>query len=292
MPGAPLHIVFCGTSAFAAPSLRALSGDPRFMVDAVITQPDRPVGRAQTLTPPPVKVIAQELHIPLLQPENLKRAFATLGLPRPDFLVVVSYGQILSQEILAWPKMAPVNVHASLLPRWRGASPLQHAVLTGDETSGVTIQRMAEALDAGPVLSQREVTLDPRETMQTLHDRLADIGAMLLVETLSQPLQETEQDTSKVTLCPKLTRADGLADAQTMTAQSLDRRVRALTPWPGVTIEIDGGPLKLLETDLTPRKNSAPLPCAEGSILHLVTVQPAGKKPMDGAAWARGKRSS
>ncbi len=286
----PTRILFLGTSAFALPSLEALAGDPRFRIDAVVTQPDRPVGRKQTVTPPPVKEAALRLRIPVHQPENLSEAFGSLRLPQADFLVVVSYGQILSQDILDAPRIAPVNVHASLLPRFRGASPIQHALLAGDAETGVTVQHMVRELDAGPILGQARLAIAPRETARTLHDKLAALGASLLQETLSGPLHPVGQVEEDVVLCHKLERSDGDVDPRAMTAEEIDRRVRALQPWPGVTVSLEGERVKLLATDLFAHANSVPLPCMKDSTLHLVTIQPAGKKPMGGAEWSRGKR--
>lgn len=287
----PLRILFLGTSPFAVPSLETLAGDPHFQVDAVITQPDRPAGRKQIVTPPPVKEEALALGLPIHQPENLKRAFAALNLPRPDFLVVVSYGQILSSEILDFPTVAPVNVHASLLPRFRGASPIQHALLAGDAETGVTVQRMVRELDAGPVLAQAKIAVEPRDTAAALHDRLAAAGAALLRDTLLAPLRPVPQDEENATVCRKLTRADGLVDPRTMTAEDIDRRVRALTPWPGISFFDGGTSVKILQASLAAQEGASPLPCAQGSILYLVTVQPAGRKPMSGDAWARGRKT-
>jgi methionyl-tRNA formyltransferase len=287
---APRSILFLGTSAFAVPALKHLAADDRFRVIAVITQPDRPAGRKQILTPPPVKEAARKLQLPVLQPENLNRDAEELKLEQPDFLVVVSYGQILSQKTLNLPRLAPVNVHASLLPRWRGASPIQHAILADDQATGVTVQRMVRELDAGPILGQALTTVEPRETFATLHDRLADAGARLLAETLAAPLRDTPQNEADATFCTKLSREDGFVDPATMTAEDIDRTVRGLNPWPGVTVTIDGQPLKLLETELSASKQSFPLPCANNSTLFLVTIQPAGKKPMTGTEWARGRQ--
>ena len=292
----PLHIVFLGTSPFAVPCLRALAADPRFVVDLVITQPDRPVGRKQILTPPAVKIVAQELKLPIAQPEDIRQAVSGPTSPRlrgagqrsavskPDFLVVISYGQILSQEILDWPTIAPVNVHASLLPKLRGASPLQHAILENYSTTGVTVQRMVKELDAGPILSQESITIDPRETFQSLHDKLAIIGADLLIKTLSKPLKEIPQNDKEATFCRKLSRTDGIADPKTMEARTIDRMVRALTPWPGITI----GENKILETSLEPHPDAIPVLCSGNSTLHILTIQPPSKKPMTGRAFAAG----
>lgn len=285
MPNSPLSIVFLGTSAFAVPSLHALVSDPNFDVKLVITQPDRPVGRKQLLTSSPVKVAAQKRELPVIQPENIH---SLPDLPtRPDFLVVVSYGQILSQEILDLPTTAAVNLHASLLPLLRGASPLQHAILQNLPTSGVTVQRMVKELDAGPILAQLSHTLDADETFTTLHNKLANLGADLLVQTLSRPLKEKMQDASQATFCRKLTKKDGISDPASMSAQDIDRRVRALTPWPGVSVH----DTKLLETSLEPSKEALSVPCANGTTLYVSRIQSAGGKPMSGADFVHGNKT-
>ncbi|OGJ56094.1 methionyl-tRNA formyltransferase [Candidatus Peribacteria bacterium RIFCSPHIGHO2_01_FULL_51_35] len=283
----PFSVVFLGTSPFAVPSLQALLDDPQFKIRSVWTQPDRPAGRKQVLTPPPVKTLAQMLKIPVSQPEDINAEF-NFDL-KPDFLVVVSYGQILSDKILNVPSIAPVNVHASLLPHWRGASPLQHAILAGDTETGVTVQKIVQELDAGPVLGQTKTMIEPRETTPSLHDRLAVMGATLLTETLKNPLHPVEQDAKNVTLCKKLKREDGDVDAANIDATEIDRKVRALTPWPGVRATVQGVSLKLLETSLEAKKGSIPLVCAGGTTLHLVSVQEAGGKPMSGDEWQRGR---
>ncbi len=286
MPG-PVSLLFCGTSTFAIPSLEELTEDGRFAVKAVITQPDKPVGRHRSLTPPPVKVAAERLGLVVLQPQRINDSFATLGLDRPDFLVVASYGQILKKHILSFPRIAPVNVHASLLPKLRGASPVQNAILEGLTETGVTIQRMAEELDAGPILAQQRRAIDPRETFTSLLDKLALLGAELLRSTLLQPLNAAEQDHNRATYCRKLSRADGFVNPATMTAEEIDRRVRALTPWPGVTWD----DRKILETALAPAKDAFPLPCRGGTVLYVTRIQASGRKPMTGAEFSRGHRT-
>lgn len=290
----PFSVWFLGTSSFAVPSLEALARDPRFSVDLVITQPDRPVGRKQVLTPPPIKETAERLGLKIMQPTNINKHFAGPNPnpnpnpnTNPDFLVVVSFGQLLSQQLLDLPRVAPVNVHASLLPRWRGASPIHHAILAGDTESGVTVQKMVKELDAGPILAQEPERINPRDTYVTLHDRLAAKGSGLLIKTLTSTLRPVDQDRAGITLCRKLTRADGIADPKSMTAEEIDRKVRALNPWPSVTI----GDMKILETSLQSVSGSSPLNCKNGTVLHLISVQPAGGKPMIGSAWARGNRS-
>lgn len=282
-------VVFAGTPAFAVPSLSALAADPAFSVSLVITQPDKPAGRRQELAAPPVKTRAIELGIPVIQPEDINTALPAMH-SACDFLVVVAYGQILSGKVLAIPSCAPVNVHASLLPRWRGASPLQHALLAGDSETGVTVQQMVRALDAGDILAQRKTPIGPRETVGTLGERLAAMGAELLRETLKKPLHPVPQDPQNVSRCTKLARADGAADPGTMTAEEIDRRVRALVPWPGVTCHLHGKTVKLLSTALEAGKGSLPMPCAESTTLHVLTLQQPGGTPISGAEYLRGRR--
>ncbi|MDB4978625.1 MAG: methionyl-tRNA formyltransferase [Candidatus Peribacteria bacterium] len=285
----PYNVIFLGTSAFAVPSLEALITHPGFTVDLVITQPDRPVGRRQVLTAPPVKDVANQYHISVFQPEKLNKEFSTYSrehaLGRPDFLVVVSYGQIISQAVLDFPLIAPVNVHASLLPRWRGASPIQQAILAGDTETGVTIQKMIYELDAGPILGERSMPLTGEETAPGLHDELARMGSELLMETLLLPLFPREQNHTHATHCKKLTREDGIVDPQTMTAEEIHRKVRGLMPWPGVTTTINDETIKILRSSLIETTDSTLLPCNDHTILYLEEVQVPGGKPMSGKAW-------
>jgi methionyl-tRNA formyltransferase len=287
-------IVFCGTPDFAVPSLRALAPDPRFDVRLVVTQPDRPVGRTGRATPPPMKKAAIDLGIEVWQPEKLNVQIEEgnyKAAERPEFLVVVAYGQLLSSTVLEWPTVAPINVHASLLPRWRGASPIEHAVLHGDAETGVAVQRMVKELDAGPVLGVAKTPIGEREKATELRDRLSTMGAELLVDVLSKPLVETPQPSEGNTICRKLSRDDGKADTATMDAVTIDRMARALYPWPGVTATVLGRELKILETSLEPTATSTQVVCAKNTTLDLVLVQEAGKKAMTGAEWARGVRA-
>ena len=290
---APLSIVFCGTPHFAVPSLRALAGDPRFSVRLVVSQPDRPIGRSSKPVPTPVKAAAMELGIPVFQPERLNKAWQDeprMASGSFDILAVVAYGQLLSEDVLSLPRIAPVNVHASVLPRWRGASPIQHAILAGDTESGVTVQRMVRAMDAGPIVGLATTLIGPRETAPELHDRLSQLGAELLRATLAAPLVEREQDPAGITLCGKLSRDDGQVDPAALTAIEIDRRVRAFTPWPGVRMHWEQHTIKLLATSLTPEPDSLCLPCKNNSLLYCVRVQPDSGKPMSGGAWSRGNR--
>lgn len=288
----PLSILFCGTPGVAVPMLKALAADPAFKILGVVTQPDRATGRKQQLTPSETKAAAEALGLPIVQPEKLNAALPELQarFGQPDFLVVVAYGQILSQAVLDWPRIMPVNVHFSLLPRWRGASPVEHAILSGDTQTGVAVQRMAKALDAGDVLATRVVQIHPEDNALTLRSTLAEAGAALLPETLKGPLTATAQDPAGITTCGILSRADGHGDPATETAEHLFRKLRAFTPWPGLTVVMEGADLKVIAASLEEKPKSVPLPCRDDTVLHLLTVQPAGKKPMPAADWARGRR--
>lgn len=285
-------IIFCGTPDFAVPSLQLLLSDAAFDVMLVITQPDKPVGRKQILTPSPIKVLAMEKGIPVFQPENinleLEDYLDTHTMSVPDYLIVVAYGKILKQPILDLPTIAPINVHGSILPRWRGASPVEHAILNGDAETGVTVQIMEAGLDEGPILSIAKMPIGATDTDTTMREKLSKAGAELLVETLKKPLNPQSQSQTGITICKKLSRDDAQIDLTTMTAIDIDRRIRALNPWPGVVTTISGHEVKLLEASLTETPTSIPLSCANGSTLHLTMVQEAGKKPMKAADWKRG----
>lgn len=244
---ASMRIVFVGTSAFAVPSLRALVAAGHDL-PLVVTQPDRP-GHRLRLTPPAVKVAAEELRLPVLQPERIRapEAGSRIAAARPELMVVVAYGQIIPRSVLDIPPRGVVNVHASLLPAHRGAAPVAHAILAGDRVTGVTIMRMDEKLDHGPVLSMREVQIAPHESGLELGDRLAHLGAELLVETLARldELQPQEQEHERATLAPKLSREDGELDWDRPAAE-IDRAVRAFQPWPGVTLPFRDQRVKVL----------------------------------------------
>lgn len=242
-----LKIVFAGTAAFAVPSLQALHAAGHDL-RLVITQPDRP-GHRLKVTPSPVKIAAQELRLPVFQPVRIRAQEAVEKLRElaPDLMVVVAYGQIIPADVLAIPKRGAVNVHASLLPRHRGAAPIAHAILSGDKETGVTIMRMDEQLDHGPVLAARETSIGEREDAAALSARLAQMGAELLVEALGRldKIGAVEQEHAAATIAPRLRREDGELE-WTMNAHEIDRRVRALQPWPGATLPTKGGRLKVL----------------------------------------------
>jgi len=231
------------------PSLHALRKAGHDVALAV-TQPDRPAGRGMKVTPPPVKVAAQEVGLPVYQPERIRdpEAVERLRATAPDFLVVVAYGQIIPKSVLDLPRLGAINVHASLLPRWRGAAPVARAILAGDGKTGVTIMKMDEQLDHGPILAVRATPIGEDEDAAALATRLADMGAELLVETLAhfERLRVVGQDHKEATIAPKLSRDEGELDWD-MGAAEIDRRVRGLQPWPGATLPTARGRIKVIK---------------------------------------------
>jgi methionyl-tRNA formyltransferase len=234
-----MRIIFMGTADFGAPCLKALVAAREHEVVGVVTQPDRPVGRRQELTPPPIKTLALKHGLPVLQPEKIRRpeAVAELRALAPELIVVVAYGQILPKDVLTMARLGCVNVHGSLLPRWRGASPIQAALLAGDEFTGVTTMLLDEGMDTGPMLMWERLAIDPNDNAATLHDKLAALGVPLLMKTVSAlaagTLQPTPQLAEGVTYAPKIKKEDGLVD-WSQPARQIRNRLRAFTPWPGL----------------------------------------------------------
>lgn len=247
------RVVFMGTPEFAVPTLRALLDHPDFAVVGVVTQPDRPAGRGQEAHPSPVKRVAMAAGVPVFQPEKLRtpEAFTQLRAWAPDLIIVAAFGQILRQNVLDLPPKGCINVHASLLPRWRGAAPIPAAIRAGDAQSGITIMQMDAGMDTGPILAQRSIPLDPRETGQSLHDKLALLGGELLLETLPAYLagqirpRPQPEDPTLITYAPPLKKEEGLID-WTRSAAEIDRLVLAFTPWPGTFTYWNGRLLKVL----------------------------------------------
>lgn len=300
-----MRAVFMGTPDFGVPALKVLAEIAT--VVGVITRPDRPSGRGRHLQQPPVKMLAQELRLPIAQPELIKsgEAHDILRDWRPDVTVVAAYGQILPESILNIPGSGSVNVHASLLPRWRGAAPVQAAILHGDQVTGVTLMKMDPGLDTGPIIAARQVRVPPDTTGGDLTETLAELGGRLLRDALPRYVQgEIEpypQDDSLATYAPMLKKSDGLLDANNA-AEFLARKVRAYQPWPGTHLFIDGSRLAIHEADVLegPPSSDPGVPgrigahdgyplliCYQGALL-LKTVQPAGKSPMSGSDYLRG----
>jgi methionyl-tRNA formyltransferase len=264
-----MSIVFIGTPAFAVPSLRALARDGH-PIAAVITQPDRPAGRHRGPRPPPVKIAALDLGLMVLQPDNLRDSDTLMRLRElsPEAIVVVAYGQILRRAVLEIPTHGVLNVHPSLLPRWRGASPIPAAILAGDERTGVTIMLMDEGMDSGPILAQSEASIDDNHTAVSLSDSLAQVGASLLTETLPRWLASgivpRPQDESQATTCPLLRKEDG-AIAWTLPAIDIWRLVRAYNPWPGAFASLNGELLRIWQAQPLGVSSSAD----PGAVLEL-----------------------
>jgi len=307
----PTRIIFMGTPVFALPTLKALVDN--YSVVGVVTQPDRPVGRGRSHSPPPVKELALEHALPVFQPESLRSPAAVARLRdwAADVIVTVATGHILTPEVLDLPTRGTLNIHASLLPRWRGAAPIQAALLAGDSETGVTIMCTDEGLDTGPILSQKALPIPSRETAASLHDKLSQLGADLLLETLprwlSGELTPRPQPATGVTLAQQIRKEDGLIHWE-RTALEIDRQVRAYTPWPGAFTFWRKERLKvIMALPLTPpgvppnggEKGGEPgsvieidgLPAVVSGkgLLRLDQVQLAGKRALSGVEFTRGR---
>ena len=299
-----IRVVFMGSPDFALPSLRALVD--RYNVVGVVTQPDRASGRGRELKAPPVKLLAQDLNIPVMQPQKLREpeAMQQLQAWNPDLIVVAAFGQILRKDVLDLPKYGCVNVHASLLPRWRGAAPINASVLAGDEETGVTIMKMDVGLDTGPMLSMEKIRIKPDDTAGSLFEALSTLGAKLLIETLPGYINGTvlpqPQPEEGATYAPMLKKEDGRLDFN-QPAVELERRIRAMNPWPGAWFEWNGNILKVSRGAVSEAKGKEvgsrlivegrpAVHCADG-VLILEEVQPPSKKVMPGKAFLSGIRN-
>jgi len=290
-------IIFAGTPEFAATNLSELIHSPH-EICAVLTQPDRPAGRGRKLTPSPVKQLAVANNIQVLQPTSLKNDTVVESLLRDmqaDIMVVVAYGLILPKTILDLPKYGCLNVHASILPRWRGAAPIQRAILAGDSETGVTIMQMDEGLDTGRMLLKKMTPIENSDTTQSLHNRLADIGAAALIECLDQLGvyldQAQQQDEQSATYASKINKADGLIDWQ-HDATEIHNKIRGFNPWPIAYTEYDNKKLRIWEAevltgvaDQTPgkviaeSKQGIDVACGKG-VLRIMKLQLPGGKPL------------
>src|SRR5438067_2668690 len=296
-----MRIVFIGTGEIGVPTLRALL-DSEHEVVAVVTQPDKRVGREQSIEPPPIKKDIAKTRIPILQPARIKDQKATEEIRHfvPDVIVVVAYGQILPRDVLEIPRLACLNLHASLLPRWRGAAPIQAAIAAGDCETGITVMYMDEGLDTGEILLQRSVEILPNDTGESLHDRLAQIAPEALLESLrlvaAGNAPRIAQDNARATHAPKLKREHGQID-WSESAAAIERKIRAYNPWPGVFMKIDRQNLKIFSVsvvDLNGQpgevlRSDKDLIVATGKgALSLAEVQLEGKRRMRAAEFLRG----
>ena len=292
-----MKLVFCGTPMFAVPSLERLHA-AEFEIQLVVTQPDRPQGRGMTLTAPPVKQSALKLGLSVIQPEKIKKNEdfqAQLKALQPDAIIVVGYGRIIPPWMLELPRYGNINVHASLLPKYRGAAPVQWTIAHGETVSGVTTMLLNEGLDTGDILLQKEMAIRPEDTAVTFAPRLAEMGAELIVETLrgleDKSITPVPQDHTQATLAPILKKEDGLCDFN-RTAMEIHNRLRGFQPWPGAYTQFRGKSLKFINalpedtlSNLEPGElrvgdEKLFVGCGQRTVLQLLQVQPEGKKIM------------
>lgn len=302
----PSPLIFAGTPDFAATALRALL-DAGYEIAAVYTQPDRPAGRGRKLQPGPVKQLAQEHGIPVCQPEHFKSdaALAELAAWQADRMIVAAYGLLLPQQVLDIPAHGCLNIHASLLPRWRGAAPIQRAILAGDRETGITIMQMDAGLDTGAMLLKLPCPIAPDETGGSLHDKLATLGGEAIVQTLANldNLTPQPQDDSQATYARKLDKAEARIDWHKPAAR-LAREVRAFNPWPVSHTRLEGEPLRIWQAEaremsgddsdqvpgtvVSTDSEGIGVACGQG-LLRLQRFQPAGSKAMSAAAFLNGR---
>jgi methionyl-tRNA formyltransferase len=294
-------IVFMGSPAFAVPILKVLAN--YFGDITVITQPDRPAGRGRKIEQSPIKDLSLALGLPLIQPIKIRDSEAVNHLQNinPDLIVVAAYGQILPKSILEIPALGCINVHASLLPRWRGASPIQAAILSGDARTGVSIMKMDVGLDTGPIIAQREIPISIDDTFYSLSEKLADLSASILMDVLVEYISGkavlTDQNNENATKTRLIRKGDGILDFS-IAAEILERTVRAYNPWPGTYFFWRSAQIKVFKAHILESQNAQPeqhivfqkkpaLGTAHG-LLVMDIIQPAGKKTMTGEEFLRG----
>jgi methionyl-tRNA formyltransferase len=295
-----MRLAFAGTPPFAAAALRAVH-EAGHDIALVLTQPDRPAGRGLKTLACAVKQLAQTLGLPVEQPQTLKdeRAVATLRESAPEALIVAAYGLILPPSVLAVPARGCLNIHASLLPRWRGAAPIQRAILAGDAQTGISIMQMDAGLDTGPVLLTEAIAIEPHDTAQTLHDRLAALGARLIVEALEAPRPPRAQDEAQATYASKIGKEEARLD-WSEDAATIDRKVRAFNPAPGASTSYRGSPLKIWRVRPGESVSAPPgtvcgtaggaitVAAGGGTSVNVLELQRAGAKRLPAAAFIAG----
>lgn len=297
-----IKIVYFGTTDFSARVLEAIVSDSRFTVSAVITQPARPVGRDQTTTASSVKISAEQLNLKVLEPENLKKISPEI-LPQADLFVVFAYGLLIPQTILDLPKHGTLNIHPSLLPKYRGPTPVQTALMNGDTETGVTIMQLDAGMDSGPIVRQLNLPIEPADTTTTLTDRLIKSITPILLDTIplwvEKKITATPQDNSSATTCKLLTRDDGRID-WTKSADEIYNLYRGLTPWPGIWTMWEGKRLKLLCVDKNTAKiisgvvqtqNDELLIGTGAGSINILQLQLEGKKPLDAKSFINGNKN-
>jgi methionyl-tRNA formyltransferase len=302
-----MRLVFCGTPQFAVPSLKHLLAQPDFEILCVYTQPDRPRGRGREISFSPVKEVAMAAHIPVMQPEKIRAPEIEEHLRKiaPDAIVIIAYGQIIPQRLLPIPHFGWINLHASLLPKYRGAAPIHWAIANGETLTGNTTMRIDAGMDTGEMLLQEEMPIGPDETSPQLAARLAEAGAPLMAETLRRlakgDLPGRPQNHAQATLAPLLKREDGRID-WSLTAPEIYNRMRGFSPWPGAYTEFRGQTCHLLgkpvpgqKADgppgaLFPAKDGLHVLCGQGSLLEITSVKQEGRKQVSAAEFLRGAR--
>ncbi len=303
-----MRIIFLGSPAIAVIPLEALVR-AGYQIVAVVTQPDRPAGRRNMLTPPPVKLAAERLGLPVFQPQTLRElaAVAHIAALQPDLGVVAAYGEILRKNVLELPPLGYLNIHPSLLPRYRGPAPVTGAILAGDPETGVSVMRLDSGMDSGPILAQQAVPLPPDARAGNFTMAMFELGSQLLLDVLPAYIHGTlipqPQDHSRATFTAMLRKQDGQVDWR-MPAVQIERMVRAYDPWPGTYTFWKGQQLKLLDVGVRPdlppthpigtlwSEAGQPLVATGTDVLELRQVQPAGKRPMTGAVWLNGQRNA
>ena len=304
----PLKLVFCGTPAFAVPSLRALLADSYFQVAAVVTQPDRPRGRGKKTASSPVKDAALEAGVPVYQPEKIKSESSLDYFKRlaPDVVVIIAYGQVIPAALIAIPRLGWINLHGSLLPKYRGAAPINWAIINGERVTGLTTMQIDAGLDTGPLLLKYQTGIGPDETAPDLYGQLAEAGAPLIAETLKKldqgEITATPQDNSQATLAPPLKKEDGRID-WFLPAPKIYNRIRGLQPWPGAfttfrgaTCRIWGKPLKPVSAGGMPgiilptQEDGLLVICGGSTVLHVEQVQIEGRNRISDREFMNGAR--
>jgi methionyl-tRNA formyltransferase len=301
-----MRVVFMGSPEFAVPSLQRLIGSHHHVV-GVYTQPDRPVGRGKKPAAPPVMDVALRHGISVFQPKSISRPQSVEQMRelQPDIGVIAAYGQILKQAVLDVPRLGVINVHASLLPRWRGAAPIPAAILAGDSETGATIMQVVLALDAGPMIDRAVVPIAPDDTTATLTPRVAEAGARLLVDVLARyergDVAGEPQDDALATYAPQIEKSDGMIRWEHDDAETIARQVRAYNPWPAAHTLLDGAPLRMMEARVHVSRTSEPpgtivaldhgmAVTTRGLDLEILTLQPPGGRVMNAAAYLNGHR--
>lgn len=299
-----MNIVFMGTPDFAVPILDRII-EAGYNVPLVVTQPDRPKGRKRELTSPPVKIAAAKHQIPVYQPEKIKHDYEKIAAVNPDLIVTAAFGQILPKALLEIPRLGAVNVHASLLPKYRGGAPIHQSIIDGEKETGVTIIYMVEKLDAGDMLMKRAVPILDDDNTGTMHDKLSVLGAEMMEKLLPKiergEVSPEKQDENKVTFAPNITKEMEIINWENSAVQLHDQ-VRGMVPWPVAYTELSDKRVKLWETMIIDETTDEEpgtilraagkdlwIACANGTVLALKTVQPAGKKPMDIPTYLNGQ---